>query len=109
MKQSINIYQFRDAFQSMRPDSFSYNGLELLFDYLEQIEEDTLQELELDVIALCGDFNESSIDEIIENYGIDVTSAETDEEREEIVTEYLQENTSFIGITPEGSIVYQAF
>ena len=58
MKQTINEYQFKDAFQKCRPDNFSYEGLTALYDYLEQYEEDTGQEMELDVIAICCEFTE---------------------------------------------------
>ena len=58
MKQTINEYQFKDAFQNCRPNNFSYEGLTALYDYLEQYEEDTGQEMELDVIGLCCDFTE---------------------------------------------------
>ena len=58
MKQTINEYQFRRAFETTRPNNFSYEGLTALYDYLEQLEEDTGQEIELDVIGLCCDFTE---------------------------------------------------
>ena len=58
MKQTINEYQFKDAFKKCRPDNFSYEGLTALYDYLEQYEEDTGQEVELDVIAICCEFTE---------------------------------------------------
>ena len=58
MKQTINEYQFKDAFQKCRPDNFSCEGLTALYDYLEQYEEDTGQEVELDVIAICCEFTE---------------------------------------------------
>ena len=58
MKQTINEYQFKDAFQKCRPDNFSCEGLIALYDYLEQYEEDTGQEVELDVIAICCEFTE---------------------------------------------------
>jgi hypothetical protein len=59
MKQTINFYDFEQAFkQHGRIDSFSYQGLKALFSYLEELEEDTGEEFELDVIALCCDFTE---------------------------------------------------
>ena len=58
MKQTVNEYQFERAFNECRPNDFSYKGLKALFDYLEQYEEETGQELELDVIAICCDFTE---------------------------------------------------
>ena len=36
MKQSINSYDFHRAFETTRPDSFSYKGLNALFEYFEQ-------------------------------------------------------------------------
>ena len=58
MKQTVNEYQFERAFNECRPNDFSYKGLKALFDYLEEYEEETGQELELDVIAICCDFTE---------------------------------------------------
>ena len=58
MKQTINEYQFKDEFQKCRPNNFSYEGLTALYEYLEEYEEGTGEEIELDVIALCCDFTE---------------------------------------------------
>jgi hypothetical protein len=59
MYQTIGKCQFHDAFKSMgRDDQFSYEGLDALYDYLEQYEEDTGEKIELDVIALCCEYSE---------------------------------------------------
>ena len=58
MKQTINFYDFQKAFQDLRPNNFSYQGLRALFEYLEDSEESTGEEIEFDVIALCCDFIE---------------------------------------------------
>ena len=60
-----------DAFQNMnREDNFTYTGLSALFDYLEECEDSTGEELELDVIALCCDFTEyEDLAEFQNNYG----------------------------------------
>lgn len=59
MKQTINLSQFCDAFKDMgREEQFSYEGKKALFDYIEEIEENTGEEIELDVIALCCEFTE---------------------------------------------------
>ena len=69
MEQTVNLYQFRDAFQRMdRADAFTYEGLEVLFRGLEEFEEDTNEEMELDVIALCCDFVEMCTDEVVQSY-----------------------------------------
>lgn len=64
MKQTINEYQFADAFRSIRPDNFSYEGLKALYEYLEQLGEDIGEEIELDVIAICCDYSEYTSDNI---------------------------------------------
>lgn len=58
MIQQINESDFHDAFNKIRPDNFSYEGLSALFDYLEQYEDDTGEQIELDVIAICCDYSE---------------------------------------------------
>ena len=58
MKQTVSKTDFVDAFTKMRPSNFSYEGLIALYDYLENFEEDTDKEIELDVIAFCCDYSE---------------------------------------------------
>ena len=109
--QSINnVYQFREAFRlAGRMDQFSYEGLEVLFDYLEELSESTGEPVELDVIALCCEYYEGSTEEIIANYDIDVSDADGDEDEiKTIVEEYLQDNTSVCGQVSDG-FIYAAF
>ena len=70
MKTTVTFTNFIDAFQDRnRNDNFSYEGKRALFDYLEEYEDSTGEETELDVIALCCDYNEyDSWDELKENY-----------------------------------------
>lgn len=58
MKQTVTEYQFRAAFQAQRPNQFSHSALSALFNYMEELEQDTGAEIELDVIALCCDWSE---------------------------------------------------
>ena len=58
MKQTVHFEDFYNAFKSSRPNQFTYDGLKSLYDYLIQYEEDTGEELDLDVIALCCDYTE---------------------------------------------------
>lgn len=67
MKKTVNVSDFRDAFQSCRPDNFSYDGLGKLFDYLEEID----SEMELDVIAICCEWQEGTVAEALEQYSLD--------------------------------------
>ena len=110
--QSINnVSQFREAFRlAGRSDQFSYEGLEVLFDYLENLSEDTGESIELDVVGLCCDYYESSIEELVDNYGIDVSEVDEDDPESivEVVREYLEDNTSVCGEVSDG-FVYAAF
>jgi len=54
MKQTINFTQFCDSLKGQ----FSYEGKKALFESLEQYEEDTGEEIELDPIALCCEYTE---------------------------------------------------
>lgn len=69
MKQTINQTQFTSAFHNMgRDNNFSHKGLLALFDYLEQYEQDCDTEIELDVIALCCEYNEQDLETIKKEY-----------------------------------------
>ena len=69
MIQTVSFSTFRDAFRLCRPSNFSHDALGVLFDYLEELEDSTGQQMELDVIALCCDFTEyESLEELQENY-----------------------------------------
>lgn len=111
MKTTVNFSDFAQAFRDMnRSDNFSREGLKALFDFLEDMEDQTGEDYNLDVIALCCEFAESSIEEIISDYGIDVSEAEGDEDEiENIVEEYLQDNTMLVGKLDSGSFVYAQF
>lgn len=107
MKQTVNFSTFQMAFESIRPNNFSYEGLTQLFDYLESYESDTGEEIELDVIALCCEYSELTIEEIIRSYGIDCDDIE-DDELDDHVFNYLADNTSVIGRT-DNTIIFQDF
>ena len=101
MKQTVNIDTFRQAFVNMgRDNHFSYEGLEVLFDSLNQYEEDTGQELELDVIALCCEYAEMTEQEIKDNYSLDGCDS---------VEEMLMEDTFYCGKTEQGTYIFQQF
>ena len=70
MKQTINEYDFRRAFEQLRPDQFSYQGLGALFDYFEELEDGIGEEIELDVIGICCEYTEyENLSEFQEDYG----------------------------------------
>ena len=106
MKTTVNQSEFIDAFHRYnRYDQFGYDALCSLFDYLEQIEEDTGEEEELDVIALCCDYSVDSVADIASNYSIDIDGMDDDEARETVL-EYLNDNTSVVDEDCNGQILY---
>lgn len=110
--QSINnVYQFREAFRlAGRMDQFSYEGLEVLFDYLDNLSEDIGEPIELDVAAICCVYYESSIQELIDNYNIDLSEADEGDPDSiiDVVREYLEDHASVCGQVSDG-FVYAAF
>lgn len=109
MKQTINAFDFRRAFNDHDRENFSYDGLNILFDYLEDLEQDCGEEYELDVIALCCEFTEATAKDIASNYGIEI-----DEDSPETafmqVVDYLNYHTSVCGYDEDKDlIVYQDF
>ena len=108
MKQSINFYQFVEAFRAYnRYDSFGYEGLRVIFDYLESYEQDTGEEIELDVIAICCDYNMMAVEDIVKEYRIDVSDVDADD-LEEYVLDYLNDQTMVLGQCADG-VVFQCF
>lgn len=108
MKTTVNFSEFRDSFQQIRPDNFSYEGLRHLFSWFEQYEEDTGEEVELDVIAICCDFSEDYFQNIADQYGLDLSEYESDEEKQEAVADYLSDQGVYVGESGE-CIVYRNF
>lgn len=107
MKTTVDFNDFRHAFNAIRPNNFSREGLEQLFDYFESYEQDTGEEIELDVIAICCDYVEQSWQNIARDYDIDVEGLDDDEAKQHVMN-YLCDNTSVIGES-NGCFVYQCF
>ena len=108
MKTTVNFSDFVDAFRWCdRYDQFGYDALQIIFDYLEEYEDSTGEEVELDVIAICCDYSVDSPDDIAANYSIDIEDMDEDEIAD-TVREYLEENTTILGETG-GQFVYQQF
>jgi hypothetical protein len=96
MKQSVSREEFVRAFDEMnRGDNFSALGRRKLFDYLTELEEDTGSEIELDVIAICCDFSEESLSDVLKNYSL------------ESIDE-LRDNTTVIEVDDE-TVIYQNY
>jgi hypothetical protein len=108
MKTTVNFSEFRDIFQQIRPDNFSYQGQKILFYYFEEYEESTGEEIELDVIAICCDFSEDSFENIADQYGIELDLEMDEDYQKQQVIEHLEGEGAFVGDSING-IIYRNF
>lgn len=102
MKQTITKSMFRDEFRNCgRAEQFSYEGLGALYDWLEDVHG---EDWELDVIALCCEFAESTYDEIRDDYRNKFEAEASDDE----VLNALHAETVVVW-EGEGRVLYQQF
>ena len=98
MKKTITEFDFVNEFTAIRPNNFTREALFALFDWFEQLEDDTGKETEFDPIAICCDFTEyDSLESVKEEYD----SIETIKD--------LQDNTTVIEIPKTGKLIIQNF
>lgn len=108
MKQTVTESMFRDAFWAIRPENFSYEALGALWEYYDQCEQDTGEELELDVVAICCDWTEyASVEEAAEAYGWE--REEPQDERSDTndrkAMEFLTDETTVLELSNGGVVV----
>ena len=102
-----NAYQLEQLFRECgREDHFSYEGINALYDYLEELSDCTGEDFKVDVIALCCDFTEyENWEELYNNYSSSYNDKsktfEELEEQDELdnFKEWVQDNTTVIEIT----------
>ena len=72
MYDNVSFYDFNAWFvrdDNSYKDNFSYEARKALFDYLEDLEDDTGDKIEFDPIALCCEYSEyESIEKLNEEY-----------------------------------------
>lgn len=71
-----------------REDSFSMHGLRALYDYLWDSAEETDTPYVLDVIALCCDFTEYTLEEVVSDFSDMLEEDDTLDEILEILNHY---------------------
>ena len=113
MKMTLNKDQFRFQMNQIRPDNFSYEGLGELFDYFEAIEEGTQTDMEFDPIAICCDFSQCSLDELLDSYNAldtDYLRSASGNEVRAVIADYIGQNGFWFAFTEEGKeIVFENF
>lgn len=100
--ETVNNSDFHTAFCRMdRQEQFSYAARNVLFEYLDELSEETETPMELDVIAICCEYCELDDDELVEQYGDDDDSADD-------VIKRLRDETTVLDV-PGGSYVIAQF
>ena len=109
MIQTLRLSDFTNAFRnSNRDGQFSYEALELIFDYIEDYERDSGEKVELDVIAICCEWAEEDAATLAEMYDIDIEGLEG-EALHDAVLEEMRERTQVASVTSKGKLVYVQF
>jgi len=87
MYKTIDSFEFIKAFEDCgRENQFSREALFALFDYLEELEQDTGEDIELDVIGLCCDFTEyESLEAFNEDCGTEYATIEDLEDETQVI------------------------
>lgn len=75
--ETISESKFMDAFHHAgRGNQFSYDALECLFEYYDELSISGGEPWELDVIEVCSDWTESTPERFLKYYGIDLEEGE---------------------------------
>jgi hypothetical protein len=124
MKKTLNTYDIANELLADSHAAWSRAGAFALAEHLEEYEESTGEELELDVVAIRCDFSEyTSLQEWASDYfadeaqaasalGLDldmdgVTVTNDEEEIEEAIREYIQDHGSLIEF--DGGVIVSSF
>lgn len=102
---TFDLQDFINEFHAYnRGDQFSLDALSALFDYYDEVEV-----FEIDVIGICCDWSELSIDEVLESYNLDIDpDIDDDEDKLEAVVDALNDQTYAIALS-NGNILLQNF
>ena len=114
--QEVSFTRFCDSFSDTYKNNFTYEGKRALFDYLEQLSQDTGENIELDTVAICCEYTEYS--DLIEcageffafegmTFDEEGNEMETREEVEEKARKFLENNTRLIEF--DGGVIIQNF
>ena len=101
MKTYVTKSEFMATFRqsSERKDTFSYEGLQALFEYFEEYEESCGEEIKFDMIAICCEYSEyENLKEYQEDNQSDIETLEE-----------LQDETTVIPIENTDKFIIQVF
>ena len=88
MKEYVTESTFIDAFKQSdtRKNQFSYEGLTALYEYFEEYEDSTGEEIEFDMIGICCEYTEyDNLKELNNNYSKQYKDLEELREETEVI------------------------
>lgn len=108
MKITLTTYQIAGYLMQDTNAKWSRSGAYALADYLQELENDTKEEMDLDVVAIRCDFSEyPTAVEAAGEYGWSADETEFDEANEAAALSWLHDRTSVI--TFNGGVIITKF
>ena len=112
MKATLNTYDIANALKSDDNANWSWDGAKALAEHLEELEQDTGKEMELDVCAIRCDFSEyesleswasdyfrnqaDAVDQLGLTLGMDGSIDAEEEEIDEMIRSFIQDHGTLI-------------
>lgn len=102
MKTTVYRSEFHDYFtkSDTYKNQFSYEAREILFDYFEELEFSIDDEIEFDLVAICCEYSESTLEEIIDYYGYMMPEGVIKDKQ--YIEEFLNYHSALCGSYEEG-------
>ena len=109
MKKTLSTYEAADFLFQDENAGWTRAGAFALVEYLEELEYELDEEIELDVVAIRCDFSEyDSLVAVFEEYGINTSDLpEDEEERNDEIREYIRDHGTLIEF--DGGVIVSAF
>ena len=99
-KSNLSVYQWCDEWPESRQNQFSYEAKNALYNYLNEYKDQTDEEIEVDIVALCCEYTEySDMTDYLSEHSTDIENNddfESDDEYYQAVMEDLEAHTTVI-------------
>jgi hypothetical protein len=123
MKTTLSTSDITHALKSDENAAWSWNGARALAEYLEQLEEETGEEMELDTVAIRCDFSEydsleawaadyfrnqaDAVGKLCLTLGMDGSIDEDSDEIDDLIRSYIQDHGTLIEF--DGGVIVSSF
>jgi hypothetical protein len=108
MKLTLSTYAVADLLIADNNANWSNAGARALAEYLEEMEEETGEEMEFDSVAIRCDYSEyESLAKWADEYGFNIDEDEDQEAAEESIREYIADRGQLVEF--DGGIIVSSF